>query len=106
MTRDEQRQAWRAYMTALLSASDFRDYAMDALADVADVMLKTEQQRFDAPDHVADAGKMVEPSELVGLTDDDMKEIERVWFDRQVRTTRCAIELTQLWLREKNGGER
>ena len=62
MSNDERRQAWRAYMTAMLSAADFHDCTMDTLADSADYLLKTEQQRFDQPDHAGDANKMVEPS--------------------------------------------
>ena len=68
MTIDERRQAWRAYMTAMLSAADFHDCTMDTLADSADYLLKTEQQRFDSPDHSGDANKMVERP-WVGLTD-------------------------------------
>ena len=62
MTRDEQRLAWRAYMMAVLSASDFRDYSVDGMAVVSDFFVKAEQQRFDGPDHSGDANKMVEPS--------------------------------------------
>ena len=62
MSNDERRQAWRAYMTAVLSASDFRDYSVDGMGVLGDFLLKAEQQRFDQPDHAGDADKVVEPS--------------------------------------------
>lgn len=86
MTSDEQRQAWRAYLTASLSAFDNRDYAMDAMAVVADFLLKTERKRFDGPDHSGDADTMVETRPWVSLT-----AIERIdlrgWFNRHDSAT-------------------
>ena len=109
MTRDEQRLAWRAYMTALLSASDFRDYAVDRMAVVADFLLKAEQQRFDAPDHSGDANKMVEPPEprpWVGLTDEDVSILASWLFEDGRANVELLLRRADDLLREKNGGTR
>jgi hypothetical protein len=89
-------------MTAVLSAADFRNATMDALADVADVMLKTEQQRFDTPDHAGDANKMVEPREWVDLTEEEITQILMAWYPKKADRVRRTQDL----LREKNGGTR
>ena len=102
MTRDEQRLAWRAYMMAVLSASDFRDYSVDGMAVVSDFLLKAEQQRFDAPHHSGDANKMVEPRPWVDLTDAEIKQIVAAYY----ATYDDLVRLTQDRLREKNGGTR
>ena len=102
MTRDEQRLAWRAYMMAVLSASDFRDYSVDGMAVVSDFFVKAEQQRFDGPDHSGDANKMVEPKPWVDLTDAEITQIVAAWYPTQADLVRHTQDL----LREKNGGTR
>jgi hypothetical protein len=105
MTIDEQRQAWRAYLTASLSAFDNRDYAMDAMAVVANFLLKTERKRFDAPDHSADADKMVERP-WMGLTAGDIDGIVRYWQSDPPCAYAELVALVEGCLREKNGGTR
>ena len=105
MTRDEQRQAWRAYMTAMLSACHFHDCTMDALADVADILLKTEQARFDEPDHSGDADKMVEVRPWVGLTDAERTEMNSRWLHSVERVEQLMRDVENA-LRRKNEGTR
>lgn len=126
MTRDQERQAWRAYMTAVLSASDFRDYAVDRMAVVADFLLKAEQQRFDAPDHAGNGVEIVEtpawvsaqfrpldlsvtapfvntgqppePRPWVDLTQDEILKLAGSWVERRhhPRELSAAVDLIKL----------
>ena len=105
MPRDEQRLAWRDYMMAVLSASDFRDYAVDRMAVVADFLLKTEQQRFDGPDHIADADTKVERL-WVGLTDEDVSILASWLFEDGRANVELLLRRADDLLREKNGGTR
>ena len=109
MSNEERRLAWRAYMMAVLSASDFRDYSVDGMAVVSDFLLKAEQQRFDAPHHSGDANKMVEPRPWVGLTLDQVVDL--------LLESRCSayairadledlLRRAENMLRANNGGTR
>jgi hypothetical protein len=104
MTIDEQRQAWRFYAAALLAGDDVD---LQAVVKAADWMVQEERKRFGHPDHIADAGEMVEPPAWVsaqfrpldlsvtapfvntgqppeprpwmGLTDEEISELT-IWF--------------------------
>jgi hypothetical protein len=133
MTRDEQWHAWRTYAAGALSLADkfpFSDADIDRVQKVADRMLAAEQQRFDAPDHIADVNKMVEPPAWVSaqfrpldlsvtapfvntgqppeprpwvdLTEAEITQIVAAYY----ATYEDLVRLTQDRLREKNGGTR
>jgi hypothetical protein len=103
MTRDEQRQAWRTYAAALLAGDDVD---LQAVVKAADWMVKEERQRFDTPDHSADANKMVERP-WVGLTDAERSSIAELY---QSAPSTCGLyELllrVEAQLKIKNGGAR
>jgi hypothetical protein len=105
MTRDEQRLAWRVYSAGALSTirnAELTHGDIQSIEDVADRLLKAEQQRFDGPDHSADASKMVEPREWVDLTEAEIRQIVATWYPTQAE----LVRFTQDLLREKNGGTR
>ena len=104
MTRDEQRQAWRVYAAALSTRQHVT--MTHQCAAWADVMLEEERKRFDTPDHIADADKMVEPRPWVGLNDIEVLEITEEWTTNVQITSRDLVRIAEQRLRDKNGGTR
>lgn len=102
MTRDEQRQAWRAYAAAALVALDVTKDGYGEICDVAEEMLNREMERFEGPDHSGDADKMVEPRPWVDLTEAEITQIVAGYY----ATYEDLVRLTQDRLRAKNGGTR
>jgi hypothetical protein len=105
MTRDEQRQAWRFYAAAILSADayEYRDTGLPAVGRLADEMLAAERNRFDAPDPSGDATTQAEPRPWVGLTD---AELGVLLADSITEPVVVVVRRIEKMLRAKNGGTR
>ena len=105
MTINEQRLAWRFYVTAAMVAMVVTKDSYGEICDVADEMVTREMERFKRPDHIAEADKTVEPRTFVGLTEEELGYLHDAYF-RPGGELDQVLQMAEDILHKKNVGTR